>query len=927
MSKIKVWGLLLALSGVFYISAFGQQTGEIRGIVTDDSKSPLPGVVITARSPKLQGLRTALSDKDGSFRLALLPVGSYSLTFELSGFEKLTTTENEVRLGATLSVSVVLKVAAISEEITVIAENPLIDKVNADNSYRLSGDELARVPSQARTIAEVVSFTPGVTGVRDNTSTGTGEGLPSFRGEGDAGNNWLVDGLSMKGVKENDPGVKINYDAWEEVQIISDGFDPNLGQSQGGFINIVTRSGGNDFHGELGALIRDWHLRAQRQDQLAVVSEPDTTLNQFFGNLGGPILKDKVWFFVSNNFYRTLDDTTEQSIGWLIIPPGKRRLSTNNIFGKVTYTPQKNHTFSLTGTLDDFLNQTGGTGVPETYEKTTYTDYSYRINYRGILSQDTLLTAALGQNKRSSTTEPLDGDYGPPSYTWLDIVQTTNNSLWGVFEEERRTDILLEITQYFELERWGKHEAGAGLIYYDNRYSAGYKATGRDLDPWKGNGFDDGSFIQWLAPGSPFMLYENATGDTTNQTKGVGLYIKDRFTIGRFSLMLGLRSETQKILNDMGETVWSWGLGDLLSPRFSLTIDLLGDGNNLLKFSYGQFANPMTTQSLGIFNRYWQSSGRSYAWIGGINPTESQLEDPSNWKFLFEQSAEAMPTEVDPNIKPNKTTKFFAEFDRQLGRHWALKVRGIYSYSKNLTDDVAFYDPETLVKWIFMNFELKRRDYRALEVELNRRISGKFMLNAAYTWSQCKGTNPGNATEWATWNAMGASAYEYGVFGDHPYVPEGEPAKEFIDMLLGGSGGLGVGDEGWYGFLPYSVDHVIKMLGTYLAPYGFNISVGVEYLSGYHWEKKGLNRAFGLYFTFPEGRGIRTTPAHMYMDLLVEKDITLKEGLILAVGMNVYNLFNSQRPISFVKEDTDLFGQVWGRQLPRWLQFKLALRF
>jgi hypothetical protein len=63
------------------------------------------------------------------------------------------------------------------------------------------------------------------------------------------------------------------------------------------------------------------------------------------------------------------------------------------------------------------------------------------------------------------------------------------------------------------------------------------------------------------------------------------------------------------------------------------------------------------------------------------------------------------------------------------------------------------------------------------------------------------------------------------------------------------------------------------------------------------------------------------------MDLLVEKEITLKEGLILAVGINVYNLFNSQRPISFVKEDTELFGQVWGRQLPRWLQFKLAFRF
>ncbi|MGB7296799.1 MAG: TonB-dependent receptor plug domain-containing protein [Candidatus Aminicenantales bacterium] len=807
------------------------------------------------------------------------------------------------------------------------AENPLIDKVNADNSYRLKGDDLARVPSQARTIEEVVSFTPGVTGVRASTVTGTGTGLPSFRGEGDAGNNWFIDGLSTKGVQDNDPGVRINYDAWEEVQIISDGFDPDLGQSPGGFINVITKSGGNAFHGEIGTLIRDWHLRAQRQDQLAVVSEPDTSLHQFFGNLGGPILKDKLWFFVSNNFHRSLDDTEQQSIGWLTIPPGGRRFSTNNIFGKVTYTPQKNHTFSLSGTLDKFLSQTGGIGLPEIYEKTEYEDYSYRINYRGILSQGTLLTAAWGQNRRKSSQEPLDGDYGPPSYTWLDIVQTTNNSPWGQFDLERRSDFNLEVTQYLDLGRWGDHELGAGFIYYDNRYEGQNKWTGSDFDPWKGNGFDDGTIITWISPGIPNGLYEYGPGDSKNWTKGVGFHIKDRFTIGRLSLMMGLRAETQKIFNDVGETVWSWGLGDFLSPRFSLAFDLLGDGDNILKFSYGQFASTQTAQTLNIFNRHMSVSVRFYNWTGGVDPAEIQLGDPSNWEFIFEQSNEGMPLEVDPNLKPNKNSKFLLEFDRRLGNNWALKFRGVYSYSKNLADDLALYDPETLIKWVYGNFELKRRDYRALEVELNGRIANKFMLNASYTWSQAKGTSPGNSWELLTWGGGGGNGYEYGCFGDHAYVPEGEPDKELIDWLFGGTGGVGVGDEGWYGFLPYSVDHQIKILATYMAPLGFNISAGIEYLSGYHWEKKGLYQALGLFGIYPEGRGGRTTPAHMYVDLSIEKDFVLRRGFVLGLGLNVYNLFNSQRPISFVKEDTELFGQVWGRQLPRWLQFKFTMRF
>jgi hypothetical protein len=119
----------------------------------------------------------------------------------------------------------------------------------------------------------------------------------------------LVDGLSSKGSIYNSPGVRINYDAWDEIQIISDPVDPGLGHSQGGIINIVTKTGGNELHGEVGALIRDKNLRAERKHQLSVVSEPNTSIHNYFGNLGGPIIKDKLWFFFSDNFHRTADDS------------------------------------------------------------------------------------------------------------------------------------------------------------------------------------------------------------------------------------------------------------------------------------------------------------------------------------------------------------------------------------------------------------------------------------------------------------------------------------------------------------------------------------------------------------------------------------------------------------------------------------------
>ncbi len=267
------------------------------------------------------------------------------------------------------------------------------------------------------------------------------------------------------------------------------------------------------------------------------------------------------------------------------------------------------------------------------------------------------------------------------------------------------------------------------------------------------------------------------------------------------------------------------------------------------------------------------------------------------------------------------------EFDRQLGRNWALKLRGVFSNARNITELVGIFDPDSVYGWAweFKNFKHKKRDYKAVEVELNGRIADRLMLNASYTWSEAKGTNPGQF-ELGYWEGSAGNAYEAGVFGDRMKYPEGHDWKDFADSYFAGLGGEDFGDEGWYGFLPYSVDHQVKILGTYFAPYDLIISADIEYLSGYHWEKKGLS-GYGDWYLFPEKRGVRTTPSHWYVDLSFEKDFALTRGYILGVRLNVFNVFNSQRPVSYVKADTALFGQVWGRQEPRWLQLQVILRF
>ncbi len=934
MNKFLKFAFALGLCFFFVGSIFAAETGEIKGRVTDEQGEALPGVRITAKSPSLQGTRSVVSDEDGNFRFPLLPVGKYSLTFELSGFQTVTQQGYDVRLGFTVSIDVMMKIATIEEEITVTAQTPIIDKTKTDTSYRLSAEDLARAPVQARTIQEIVAYTPGVTGVRADTMDGSGDGLPSFRGEGEEGNNWLVDGLSVSGTRTNDPGVTVNFDSWDEVQVVSDGFTPDFESSVGGIINIVTKSGGNMFHGEIGTLIRDWHLRAEREDQLSVVTEPNTSIHQYYGNIGGPIIKDKLWFFLSDNLHRTADDTEEETIGWLTYPPGKQRRYTNNAFGKITFSPHANHNFSLSGTLDKFLTQNGGTGLPELYTKDVYTDYAYRINYKGILSQNTLLEATLGQSDQDFNRKPLEEDYGTPQYYFYDITQYTNNAAGDRITIEKRTDLSVRFTQYLDTRSFGNHEFGAGFSYYKTYAEDSANWTGRDFDPWPGDGFENGIVINWVEPGVPDILYEYAYYGFWNDTKGFGLYLKDKITFDRFTLMLGLRSETQAVYDDAGNKIWSWGLENFLSPRVSLAIDLLDDGSNILKFGFGRFSDTVTTRVLEFFNTHAGYSFRDYSWVGPLNPTDAQLKDAANWSFVHEQSAASNPMHFDPDLKPNQTYKYLVEFDRSLGINWALKIRGIYSQSKNLLEDVAIWqsdleDPYGVGQgwwyWYLTNYEEKRRGYKGIEVELNGRIADRFMLNASYTWSQAKGTNPGQF-ELGPWSGGAGSGYHIGVFGDHCKVPE-DNYWYFLDELTAGLGGIGYDDEGWYGYLPYSVDHQVKILGTYLAPYEFIITGAVEYLSGYHWEKRGFSDGYGDYLLFPEGRGVRETPGHFYVDLSAEKDFVLTQGFTVGLRLNVYNILNSQRPVSYVRADTAMFNQIWGRQDPRWFQFHVLLKW
>ena len=938
MVRQKIIILFLGTLLIINIHALAIETGEIKGKVRDESGEGLPGVEITAKSTSLQGQRTILSSKTGNFHFPLLPVGNYTLTFKIPGFSTRVQENVIVRLGQVTDLNVTMKLSEIKKEIVVTAEAPLIDKTSTDTSFHLSSKDLERLPAQNRTVVDAVKVTPGVTGVRVNTRRGTAtEGLPSFRGEGEEGTNWIVDGLSITGVRLRNAGMRLNFDSIDEIQIISDPFSPEFGSAYGGIINMVTKTGSNDFTGEFSLVLTDKKLQSSREDQLSVVSEPDYFSNyNWYFNLGGPLIKDKLWFFFSDNFFTDTEQTKDGFLDYLFVPEGKRTTPSNNLFAKLTYALNINHSISLTSMFNKSFRLKGGTGIPDLFEEKYFSDFIFRINYKGILNSSTFIEAGLGQIKRDSFIEPVDKDLGPAQYYIEDLARSINNSYGDVTDDQKRLDFNIKLTKHVETETFGRHELNLGLEYYAFSSEFAVDFSGKDEDLFANNDFDAGTkyyFDTWRGGvGTPTFFYEYGEFNFINSSRGIGLYFKDKITLNRFTFMAGFRSQTQLCRENNKEKLWSWGITDFLSPRFSLAVDLLGDGKNILKFGWGRFSDLITTMPLGLLNSGAGLTFRTYRWQGPSNPSETELRNVSNW--LFENEQKSQTFEIAEGLKPNFLTRYLIEFDRKLGQNWAIKARYVRSKAEKLLEVLFEFDITAGYKFVYDNFELKRRNYQGIEIEVNGKIGSNFFLNASYCHSSAKGTNPGQS-ETGSWAQEEGSTNYIGLFGNHLYVPdlpEFEDTKNYVDWALGGLGGRGIGDEGWYGKLPYSIDHIIKMNSVFLAPYGLTFSMALEWISGYYWEKLGYVPFFGGYYSFPEGRGTRESPSLCYLDLGLEKEfrlgkLHLLQSLALTLRIDIFNLLNTQRPVSYVKEDISIFGGVWGRQQPRQARVMVRIKW
>ncbi len=350
---------LLVISLVVPVAAVAQiTTATIVGTVTDQSSAAVPAAQVTARNVDTGLTRTAVSGEDGSYRIEFLPVGNYEVEVTASsGFKKAKRTEITLRVNDVARVDVPLEVGALSEQVTVTSDPPEVNTSTAELGRTIQGAEIVNLPLVDRNAYTLLDLTPGVQSNNNgvaSASTGTSSfilGYPEQRtlinGGTDGGtgsvNYYLDGGINMTNLR-NTGNILPNPDAIQEFRIQTNSYNAEYGRYASGVINVLTKSGTNKYHGSLFEFVRNDKFNAN--DWGSKLAQAPYHRNQFGGTIGGPIVRDKAFFFFS---YAGLRQATNTFLSGARVPTALERVGNFTLSATKPTDPATNAPFVCNG--------------------------------------------------------------------------------------------------------------------------------------------------------------------------------------------------------------------------------------------------------------------------------------------------------------------------------------------------------------------------------------------------------------------------------------------------------------------------------------------------------------------------------------------------------------------------------------------------
>jgi len=306
--------LLLVVTAGSAVSVAQDTGGRVFGTVYDQQGAVIPDAQITVTNTATKDARTATTNKEGYFQVLALPIGNYKVTTEHAGFRTVISGEQKLLINQALRIDVKMEVGAANQSVDVGAEAAPVETVNPTLGQSITGRTLTNMPLNGRDTLDLALLQPGVTESNDDNA---GAGNYSIAGGRTDSVTFLLDGGLNNDLLDNSNLLDPNPDSIAEFRLLTSNYTAEYGRNGGGIISVVVKSGTNQFHGSGFEFLRNRALDANdyfNKDQSPELPRLDLKRNQFGGTFGGPIFKDKAFFFVAYQGQRQVQSIPDNSI-------------------------------------------------------------------------------------------------------------------------------------------------------------------------------------------------------------------------------------------------------------------------------------------------------------------------------------------------------------------------------------------------------------------------------------------------------------------------------------------------------------------------------------------------------------------------------------------------------------------------------------
>ena len=746
--------------------AQGNPTGGIQGKISDPDGLALPGVTVTVSSPALQGVRTAVSSANGDYIIPFLPPGIYTVSFELQGFSTATRENLGVVIAETLQVDVKMAVAGVAETVQVSGAAPTEIAPNLTVATTYKAADLDRLPV-GRTLNAAVLMAPNVT---DNGPNGNImiSGAMSYE------NLFLINGVV---VNENLRGQARNVfieDSIQETKISTGSISAEYGRFQGGVVNMITKSGSNTYGGSFRvSFVNDaWSALTPYPGDANI----DAIVPTYELTGGGPIMRDKVWFFGAGRFEENKDNRTTDytAFNYTRVDDEKR------YEGKVTYALNRGNTFkgAYTKRRVDTTNNNFGTIMDA---KSLYDNANdenlYSANYTSVLTSKVFLEGQFSRREYSilqTGSRFTDVANGTPiwdrSRGQARFNSPTFCAVCGSGVEIRNNwNALFKANYFLSTDRTGSHNFVAGAdVYQETRKNDNYQSgtsyrvqatrtiiQGETIYPVFAN--DNTTYVEYLPLVAPSV---------GNDIKTYSFFANDTWRLAALSINIGLRYDRNNSTDQAGAQVVE---DSAWSPRLGATWDLTGDGRWTANFGFARYVTGISTAMVDAGSAGGRTATFSYFYQGpaiNTNPAQPLLTAEQALPIVFEwfnanggtsrttRNAPNIPgvtTKVGDGLKAPNSNEWMAGVAHQIGTRGSVRADYVFREFADFYGD--FRDPTTgkvtdatgrvydltLVK----NTDLANRRYKGLVTQASYRPGRDWLVGGNYTLSWQNGNFTG----------------------------------------------------------------------------------------------------------------------------------------------------------------------------------------